>query len=70
MTGMLRVRWDLLLVVLIPICLASCSKKVEVPYFNYLDCRVKVRAAHEAQGTNPVAADMKAKGYCSEHFKP
>lgn len=53
---------------LLVLCLVGCSSQLEVPFFNYLDCRVKMRANYEAEGISSSSADMKSMAYCRELF--
>jgi hypothetical protein len=56
------------LLLLLGLCLTGCTRDIEVPFFNYMDCRAKMRASYQDQGMNPTAADMASKAYCRERF--
>ncbi|EGV50790.1 hypothetical protein Rifp1Sym_cj00140 [endosymbiont of Riftia pachyptila (vent Ph05)] len=51
--------------------LAACSENdtMQVEYFGYQDCKRKLAAKYEKQGSQPAAADMKAKAECKRQFK-
>jgi len=44
--------------------LAGCTEQVDVALFNYQACRQQMTREFIKQGTQPVAANMKAKAYC------
>lgn len=49
--------------------IAGCSQPVEVELLNYQGCRRQMTEEFIDQGTDPVAANMKAKAYCEEQMK-
>jgi hypothetical protein len=46
--------------------LGGCSKRIELPLFNYLACRQSMTLKLEREGVAPVAANMQAMAYCRE----
>jgi hypothetical protein len=61
-------RRSIFLISLVLLGLSACSQEFEVPFFNYMDCRAKMRATYQSEGLSPTAADMKSKSYCREKF--
>jgi hypothetical protein len=51
------------------VSVSACSEPVEVELFNYQGCRMQMTQEYIDQGTDPVAANMKAKAYCEEQMK-
>jgi hypothetical protein len=49
--------------------LSACSDPVEVELFTYQGCRRQMTEEYIDQGTDPVAANMKAKAYCEEQME-
>jgi hypothetical protein len=48
--------------------LAACTEPVDVALFKYQGCRKQMTKEFIDQGTEPVAANMKAKAYCEEQM--
>jgi len=51
-------QWMLMALMLL---LAGCSEQIEVAMFNYQACRQQMTREFIKQGTQPVAANIKAK---------
>jgi hypothetical protein len=47
----------------------GCSEPVDVELFNYQGCRKQMTREYIEQGTDPLAANMKAKAYCEEQME-
>ncbi|MEW8029305.1 MAG: hypothetical protein AB2792_16485 [Candidatus Thiodiazotropha sp.] len=53
----------------IAVLVTGCSEPVDVALFNYQGCRKQMTQEFIDQGSDPVAANMKAKAYCEEQMK-
>lgn len=51
------------------VSVTGCSDPVEVELFNYQGCRKQMTKEFIEDGTDPVAANMKAKAYCEEQME-
>jgi hypothetical protein len=60
----MRLLWFVLV-----LSVTACSEPVEVELFNYQGCRMRMTQEYIDQGTDPVAANMKAKAYCEEEME-
>ncbi|MBV2124900.1 MAG: hypothetical protein KUF75_07105 [Candidatus Thiodiazotropha sp. (ex Ctena orbiculata)] len=51
------------------VSVSGCSDPVDVALFNYQGCRKQMTLEFIDQGSDPVAANMKAKAYCEERME-
>ncbi len=53
----------------VALLLTACGEPLDVALFNYQGCRRQMTEEFIDQGTDPVAANLKAKAYCEAQMK-
>lgn len=56
-------------VLAVVLSVAGCTEPVDIELLNYQSCRKQMTREFIEQGTDPVAANMKAKAYCEEQME-